>query len=157
MVYPGGCMAPRVARRLPSSLSHADARARAIRSQASAPAKSADPPAAKTARAAGPRRLKRYSHHGGAGRVASVQRAVETRGSLLAWEEVQVRTEQPGTIAKLFVDLGDPVTAGMTLAEYDRREFQLAVEQAEADLAAREVAAARASHRGCRARRPCAA
>jgi RND family efflux transporter MFP subunit len=63
-----------------------------------------------------------------------VQRAVETIGSVLAWEDVQVRSEQPGTIARLLVDLGDPVTRGKVLAEYDAREFQLAVRQAEADV-----------------------
>jgi len=63
-----------------------------------------------------------------------VQRSVETVGSLLAWDDVQVRTEQPGTIARLSADLGDSVTRGQVLAEYDAREFQLAVKQAEADL-----------------------
>lgn len=62
----------------------------------------------------------------------AVQRAVETSGSLLAWEEVQAKSEQPGTIARLRADLGDRVAAGAVLAEYDRREFQLAVEQAQA-------------------------
>jgi len=63
-----------------------------------------------------------------------VQRAVETVGSLLAWQETQVRTEQPGTIARLLADLGDPVPKGKILAEYDAREFELAVAQTEADL-----------------------
>jgi RND family efflux transporter MFP subunit len=63
-----------------------------------------------------------------------VQRSVETIGSLLALEEVIVKTEQPGTVAKLFADLGDRVTRGQVLAEYDAREFQFAVAQAEADL-----------------------
>ncbi len=63
-----------------------------------------------------------------------VQRSVETIGSLLAWDDVQVRTEQPGTITRLLVDLGDAVSRGKVLAEYDTREFELAVKQAEADL-----------------------
>ena len=63
-----------------------------------------------------------------------VQRSVETVGSLLAWDDAQVRTEQPGTIARLLVDLGDAVARGQVLAEYDAREFDLAVKQAEADL-----------------------
>jgi membrane fusion protein (multidrug efflux system) len=57
---------------------------------------------------------------------------VETSGSLLAWEEVQARSEQAGMIARLRVDLGDRVSAGDVLAEYNRREFELAVEQARA-------------------------
>ena len=63
-----------------------------------------------------------------------VQRSVETVGSLLPWQETQVKTEQPGTIAKLHADLGDSVARGKVLAEYDSREFDLAVAQADADL-----------------------
>jgi RND family efflux transporter MFP subunit len=73
-----------------------------------------------------------------------VQRSVETIGSLLALEEVAVKTEQPGTVAKLFADLGDRVTKGQVLAEYDAREFQLAVAQAEADLLSTRQALGRA-------------
>jgi RND family efflux transporter MFP subunit len=73
-----------------------------------------------------------------------VQRAVETIGSLVAWDDVQVKTEQPGTIARLLVDLGDPVSRGKVLAEYDAREFELAVRQAAADLLSAEQSLARA-------------
>ena len=72
-----------------------------------------------------------------------VQRSVETVGSLLAWDDAQVRTEQPGTIARLLVDLGDSVTRGQVLAEYDAREFELAVKQAEADLLSSQQSLAR--------------
>ncbi len=72
-----------------------------------------------------------------------VQRAVETIGSVVAWDDVQVRTEQPGTIARLLVDLGDAVTRGKVLAEYDAREFELAVKQAEADLLSAEQSLSR--------------
>jgi RND family efflux transporter MFP subunit len=73
-----------------------------------------------------------------------VQRSVETVGSLLAWDDAQVRTEQPGMIARLLVDLGDSVTKGQILAEYDAREFELAVKQAEADLLSSKQSLARA-------------
>jgi HlyD family secretion protein len=63
-----------------------------------------------------------------------IQRSVETVGSLLPWQETQVKTEQPGTIARLHADLGDSVSRGKVLAEYDTREFELAVAQADADL-----------------------
>ena len=75
--------------------------------------------------------------------VREVQRSVETVGSLLAWDDAQVRTELPGTIARLFVDLGDSVTRGQVLAEYDAREFELAVKQAEADLLSSQESLAR--------------
>lgn len=73
-----------------------------------------------------------------------VQRSVETVGSLLAWDDAQIKTEQPGTIARLLVDLGDSVTRGKVLAEYDAREFELAVKQAEADLLSTQQSLARA-------------
>jgi RND family efflux transporter MFP subunit len=73
----------------------------------------------------------------------SVQRTVETSGSLLAWDEVQAKAEQAGLVLRLFADLGDRVSAGATLAEYDVREFRLAVEQARADLAAARETLAR--------------
>jgi RND family efflux transporter MFP subunit len=72
-----------------------------------------------------------------------VQRAVETVGSLVAWVETVVKTEQPGTVSRLLVDLGDSVAAGKILAEYDTREFQLAVDQADADLLSARQAASR--------------
>jgi multidrug resistance efflux pump len=71
----------------------------------------------------------------GRAEARTVARSVETSGSLLAWEEVRATTEQPGTIARLRVDLGDRVTAGQVLADYDRREFELAVDQARAAVA----------------------
>ncbi|MGH7334551.1 MAG: efflux RND transporter periplasmic adaptor subunit [Candidatus Rokuibacteriota bacterium] len=112
------------------------------RSQAEAPAKPGNPPGKAGAPAVvGPRAIPITV---GRAEGRAVQRAVETSGSLLAWEEVLAKTEQAGTIAKLFVDLGDRVTAGMTLAEYDRREFQLTVDQAMADLSAARESLSRA-------------
>jgi RND family efflux transporter MFP subunit len=69
--------------------------------------------------------------------VATVQartaeRTVDGTGSLLAWQEVVLNTSVPGTVARLLVDLGDTVKAGQIVAELDRREFELAVEQTEA-------------------------
>jgi RND family efflux transporter MFP subunit len=66
----------------------------------------------------------------------TVQRTVETSGSLLAWEEVTLNTAVSGTVRRLMVDLGDRVEAGQLVAELDRSEFALAVEQAEAALRA---------------------
>ena len=104
------------------------------RSQAEAPAKPGGP-------AAGPRAIPITV---GRAETRTVQRAVETSGSLLAWEEVLAKAEQSGTIARLFADLGDRVAAGATLAEYDRREFELAMDEARADLSAAREAFARA-------------
>jgi RND family efflux transporter MFP subunit len=65
-----------------------------------------------------------------------VQRLVETSGSLLAWEDVILNTAVPGTVSRLLVDLGDRVRAGQVAAELDSREYALAVNQADAALAA---------------------
>ncbi len=68
-----------------------------------------------------------------------VQRSVDTVGSLLAWEEAIVRSQIQGTLLRLHADLGDAVREGQPLADLDRREANLAVDQMQADLlAARE-------------------
>lgn len=69
-----------------------------------------------------------------------LERAVDATGSLLPWEEVVLNTNASGIVARLRVDLGDPVQAGQVVAELDQREPALAVEQAEAGVeAAREA------------------
>jgi RND family efflux transporter MFP subunit len=76
----------------------------------------------------------------------TVQRTVETSGSLLAWEEVVLNTAVSGTVKRLLVDLGDRVEAGRVVAELDQNEFLLVVQQAQAALTAamRQVERARA-------------
>jgi membrane fusion protein (multidrug efflux system) len=64
----------------------------------------------------------------------SVQRTVETVGSLLAWEESQVKAEVAGSVEKLSADLGDRVQVGQVLATLDSREPSFQLEQAEASL-----------------------
>jgi multidrug efflux pump subunit AcrA (membrane-fusion protein) len=69
----------------------------------------------------------------------TVQRSVDTVGSLLAWEEAVARTQISGTILRLHADLGDTVREGQPLADLDRREADLTIDQLAADLlAARE-------------------
>jgi multidrug efflux pump subunit AcrA (membrane-fusion protein) len=68
-----------------------------------------------------------------------VQRSVDTVGSLLAWEEAVARSQIQGTVVRLHADLGDAVREGQPLADLDRREADLTVDQLNADLvAARE-------------------
>ncbi len=83
----------------------------------------------------------------------SVQRSVDTVGSLLAWEEAVARSQISGTVVRLHVDLGDAVREGQPLADLDRREADLTVDQLGADLvAAREnLARARAAADASRA------
>lgn len=64
----------------------------------------------------------------------AVQRSVETVGSLLAWDESQVRVEINGRVDRLLADLGDRVKAGQVLVTLDAREYWFQAEQAEASL-----------------------
>jgi multidrug efflux pump subunit AcrA (membrane-fusion protein) len=74
----------------------------------------------------------------------SVQRSVDTVGSLLAWEEATVRTQISGTIVRLYADLGDAVREGQPLADLDRREADLTIDQLAADVVAARENLARA-------------
>jgi HlyD family secretion protein len=83
----------------------------------------------------------------------TVERSVDTVGSLLAWEEAVARSQLSGTVVRLHADLGDPVREGQPLATLDRREADLTIDQLAADLAgAREnLARARAAADASRA------
>jgi membrane fusion protein (multidrug efflux system) len=116
------------------------------RTEAQAPAGGAPAarPAGKPEAAAAAPAVRPIAITTGVAETRAVQRAVETSGSVLAAEEVQARSEQSGTIARIRADLGDRVAAGAVLADYDRREFQLAVDQSRADLHAAHEGLARA-------------
>ena len=73
-----------------------------------------------------------------------VQRSIDTVGSLLAWDEAIARSQIQGTILRLHADLGDAVREGQPLADLDRREANLAVDQLQADLVATRENLARA-------------
>jgi len=68
--------------------------------------------------------------------LRDVQRTAEFAGTLKPEEELTIRSETPGTVARLLVDLGDHVTAGQPLIALDPREARHALDQAEANLAA---------------------
>jgi RND family efflux transporter MFP subunit len=74
----------------------------------------------------------------------TVQRGVDTVGSLLAWDEAVARAQISGTLVRLHVDLGDRVREGQPVAELDRREAELAVDQLRADLGVARESLARA-------------
>jgi multidrug efflux pump subunit AcrA (membrane-fusion protein) len=76
------------------------------------------------------------------GRV--VERSVETVGTLAAWEEGVARAPLAGTVVRLYADLGDPVREGQPLADLDRREADVAMDQLTTDLTAARDALARA-------------
>ena len=74
----------------------------------------------------------------------TVQRSIDTVGSLLAWEETVARSLLSGTVVRLHVDLGDAVREGQPLADLDRREADLTIDQLQADLSAARENFARA-------------
>lgn len=61
-------------------------------------------------------------------------RVFEVTGTLQPYESVSVSSEVDGTVAKIHVDLGDRVQQGQILAELDRAEFQIQLNQASASL-----------------------
>jgi RND family efflux transporter MFP subunit len=63
-----------------------------------------------------------------------LQRSVDAVGTLDPNEEVTVSNQVEGNVEKLFVDLGDAVRAGQTIAQLDTRELDLNVHQQEAAL-----------------------
>ncbi|MBI5562841.1 MAG: efflux RND transporter periplasmic adaptor subunit [Deltaproteobacteria bacterium] len=65
----------------------------------------------------------------------SVERSVETTGTLVARDEVIVSNETPGIVGKISADLGDAVPVGGVLAQLDQREARLILSEAEAAVA----------------------
>lgn len=64
----------------------------------------------------------------------TVQRTVESTGTLAAWEEVIVSNEMAGTVEKIFADLGDKVTEGQLLLRLDQQDAKANFNSAEAAL-----------------------
>lgn len=62
------------------------------------------------------------------------RRSVQAVGSLLAYDEVVVSSEAEGRVEQVFVDIGDRVAKGQTLARISPVEFELTVEQQKAAL-----------------------
>ena len=65
----------------------------------------------------------------------SLERRLEIAGTLEADERVIVGAKVEGRLASLRVDIGSRVEPGQIIAQVETRDYQLAVEQAEASLA----------------------
>jgi len=65
-----------------------------------------------------------------------LRRDVSSVGSLFAFDEVAVSSEIEGRVDKVFVDLGDHVTAGQALVQVSPVELSLARDQQQASLQA---------------------
>lgn len=64
-----------------------------------------------------------------------LERTLSVLGSFAAQQEVTLGAKVPGRVHALHVDLGSRVEAGDIVAEIERRDYELAVQQAEAALA----------------------
>jgi RND family efflux transporter MFP subunit len=69
----------------------------------------------------------------------TIEQSLDLSGTLAPRARVAVKPRLPGTLERVLVDIGDPVTAGQPVATLDRREID-----AQADAAAAAVAVARA-------------
>jgi HlyD family secretion protein len=72
--------------------------------------------------------------------VGDVESSLEISGTLTPRSRVAVKPRLPGTLEQIFVDIGDAVSEGQTIATLDRREID-----AQADAAIAAVAVAKAS------------
>lgn len=68
--------------------------------------------------------------------VHPIDRFVEVTGTLHGEEELVVSAEVPGRIVEVAADLGDTAASGSILAQIDRTDYQLAVEEQRSALSA---------------------
>ena len=68
-------------------------------------------------------------------RRESIPRTVDVVGTLTAVDQVTISAETDGTVKRLFVDLGDRVSAGEVVVQLDREKQQYTYEQQQAALA----------------------
>jgi HlyD family secretion protein len=66
---------------------------------------------------------------------SDIARMITTTGPIFARAEVEVYPKQTGELVKLLVDEGDAVKEGQTLARIDSKQFEIQMNQAQADLA----------------------
>ena len=66
----------------------------------------------------------------------SVERTVEVVGTLKGWEDVTIGSKRPGRVARVLHDMGDRVEPGAPLVELETVDSDLAISQAEKQLAA---------------------
>ncbi|HUQ89686.1 MAG TPA: efflux RND transporter periplasmic adaptor subunit [Vicinamibacterales bacterium] len=72
--------------------------------------------------------------------VGVIESSLEISGTLAPRSRVAVKPKLPGTIERMFVDIGDAVSVGQTIATIDRREID-----AQVDASVAAVAVAKAS------------
>ncbi|HWQ90986.1 MAG TPA: efflux RND transporter periplasmic adaptor subunit [Clostridia bacterium] len=70
-----------------------------------------------------------------AAKTQSMTRTIAVTGTLAAQERSVISAKVPGRLMELRVDLGSPVKQGELLAQIERRDYELRLQQAEATLA----------------------
>ncbi|MFN3649202.1 MAG: efflux RND transporter periplasmic adaptor subunit [Armatimonadota bacterium] len=80
----------------------------------------------------------------GTAAVGDVKSFVTATGVVQAWKTVDVKSNVSGRIDRLYVDLGDTVTAGQRIMDIDPTDTRTAYEQADADRRAAQARLAQA-------------
>ena len=72
--------------------------------------------------------------------VGTIESSLEISGTLAPRSRVAVKSKLPGTLERVFVDIGDAVEIGQTIATVDRREIDAQVDAATAAVAVAKAA-----------------
>lgn len=72
--------------------------------------------------------------------VGTIEASLEISGTLAPRSRVAVKSKLPGTLERVFVDIGDAVESGQTIATVDRREIDAQVDAATAAVAVAKAA-----------------
>jgi len=72
--------------------------------------------------------------------TGTIEASLEISGTLAPRSRVAVKPKLPGTIDRVFVDIGDAVTIGQTIATIDRREIDAQVDASIAGVAVAKAA-----------------
>jgi RND family efflux transporter MFP subunit len=72
--------------------------------------------------------------------VGTIESSLEISGTLAPRSRVAVKSKVPGTIERMFVDIGNAVSIGQTIATIDRREIDAQVDAATAAVAVAKAA-----------------
>jgi RND family efflux transporter MFP subunit len=72
--------------------------------------------------------------------VGTIESSLEISGTLAPRSRVAVKSKLPGTLERVFVDIGDAVESGQTIATVDRREIDAQVDAATAAVAVAKAA-----------------
>src|SRR5690349_18335338 len=72
--------------------------------------------------------------------VGTIESSLEISGTLAPRSRVAVKSKVPGTIERMFVDIGNAVAMGQTIATIDRREIDAQVDASTAAVAVAKAA-----------------